>query len=60
VKIWDSGTWESESDPHEGLRRGKLVFTLSGDKMKGRWSLVRMRTDDSKPQWLLTRLSKAR
>lgn len=60
VKIWDSGTWESESDPHEGLRRGKLVFTLSGDKMKGRWSLVRMRTEESKPQWLLTRLSKAR
>jgi bifunctional non-homologous end joining protein LigD len=60
VKIWDAGTWESEGDPHEGLERGKLVFTLNGDKMKGRWSLVRMRTDDSKPQWLLTRLSKSR
>ena len=59
VKIWDRGTWESESDPREGLRRGKLVFTLAGEKMKGRWSLIRMRTDDSKPQWLLTRLTRS-
>lgn len=60
VSQWDIGTWASEGDPHEGLRRGKLVFTLTGDKMKGRWSLIRMRTDDErKPQWLLTRMPKA-
>lgn len=59
VKIWDRGTWHSEGDPHEGLRRGKLVFTLAGGKMKGRWSLIRMRTDDSKPQWLFTRLTRS-
>src|SRR5690606_32647872 len=57
--IWDRGTWEPEGDPHQGLERGKLVFSLAGEKMKGRWSLVRMRTDDDKPQWLLARMKKA-
>jgi bifunctional non-homologous end joining protein LigD len=59
VSRWDHGTWEPEDDPHEGLARGKLVFTLAGEKLKGRWSLIRMRTDDRKPQWLLTRMPKA-
>jgi bifunctional non-homologous end joining protein LigD len=30
VMLWDKGEWEPEGDPHEGLRKGKLNFTLKG------------------------------
>ena len=43
VMLWDRGAWTPEGDPDEGLAAGKLVFTLEGERMKGRWSLVRMR-----------------
>ncbi len=59
VELWDHGTWEPDGDPREGLRSGKLAFTLLGDRLKGRWALVRFRGsrsgDESKPQWLLIR-----
>src|SRR2546423_7667087 len=55
VMLWDNGTYEvSGGDPLEGLRRGKLHFVLHGSKLKGEWTLVRMRRpDETKPQWLL-------
>ncbi|MES2306325.1 MAG: DNA polymerase ligase N-terminal domain-containing protein [Gemmatimonadota bacterium] len=55
VRIYDHGTWEPEGDPHEGLREGKLTFSLHGKKLKGRWVLVRTEASEgrSKPQWLL-------
>src|SRR5678815_3055581 len=39
----------------EMLKRGKLHLTLQGKKLKGDWTLVRMRPreSDDKPQWLL-------
>ncbi len=59
VEIWDHGTWEPDGDPHEGLRNGKLAFTLAGDRLNGRWALVRFRGrqsgDAAKRQWLLIR-----
>jgi len=30
VRIWDSGEYETDSDPAEQVRRGKLVFTFHG------------------------------
>jgi bifunctional non-homologous end joining protein LigD len=54
VSRWDEGTWEPIGDPHEGLAEGKLVFTLQGDRLKGRWALVRIE-EGNKPQWLLMR-----
>ena len=55
VIIWDKGTWEPESDPHEGYRKGNLKFRLHGHKMHGNWVLVRMkgRGDDKQEPWLL-------
>src|SRR5690606_1262610 len=54
VKIWDRGTWEPIGDPEEGLKKGRLTFRLRGRKLKGQWSLVRMRTkDEKKTNWLL-------
>jgi bifunctional non-homologous end joining protein LigD len=56
VIVWDSGTWESDetTDPVAAVADGELHFDLQGDKLKGRFVLVRTRTDDhGKEDWLL-------
>ena len=56
VMVWDTGTYESlGGEPLEGLRDGKIHFALNGKKLRGEWTLVRMRErpGQSKPQWLL-------
>jgi bifunctional non-homologous end joining protein LigD len=53
VVIWDHGVWTPDEDPHEGLARGKLSFTLAGGRLKGRFALVRMKRAEKKPTWLL-------
>ena len=42
VIVWDNGTWAPIGDPHRGLKKGHLEFELDGQKLKGRWHLVRM------------------
>ncbi|TMG57545.1 MAG: DNA ligase [Chloroflexi bacterium] len=51
VMVWDIGTYRLEGDESfdEALRKGRIVFTLNGKKLKGSWTLVR--TGDRK--WLL-------
>src|SRR5438445_6292489 len=41
VMLWDRGTWEPAGDARDMLKRGRLTFTLHGDKLKGKWHLVR-------------------
>lgn len=55
VMIWDRGTWEPENDPHKGLEKGHLSFTLDGKKLHGGWHLVRMqrRGREKRDNWLL-------
>ena len=55
VLIWDRGRWYPEGDPHKGWRRGRLAFTLEGEKLTGRWHLVRMRgrPGEKRDNWLL-------
>jgi bifunctional non-homologous end joining protein LigD len=56
VELWDRGTWEPEGDPHAGLEKGDLKFTLHGEKLKGSWVLVRMKPrpgEEDKQNWLL-------
>ncbi len=54
VLIWDKGTWERYGDVDEGLANGTLKFTLHGERLKGKWALVRMKTKDEKNiNWLL-------
>jgi len=55
VMIWDRGHWLPESDPHRGLVKGHLVFTLEGKKLHGGWHLVRMRrrNGEKRDNWLL-------
>ncbi|MBI3704649.1 MAG: DNA ligase D [Rhizobiales bacterium] len=55
VMIWDRGTWQPEGDPHKGLSKGHLSFTLQGEKLHGGWHLVRMRRrpGEKRDNWLL-------
>jgi len=55
VIVWDHGTWIAEGDPSEGYRDGKLKFELRGEKLRGRWTLVRMHghADERQEPWLL-------
>ena len=58
VLVWDQGTWEplAGHDFDDGLKKGALKFTLHGQKLRGRWTLVRMgghAAKESKPNWLL-------
>jgi bifunctional non-homologous end joining protein LigD len=51
VIVWDRGEWVPLEDPLEGLRKGKLLFDLRGYKLKGRWTLVKIKK--SEKDWLL-------
>jgi bifunctional non-homologous end joining protein LigD len=55
VIVWDRGVWIPTGDPCDGYRRGKLKFELQGEKLRGRWTLVRMRGRGNERQepWLL-------
>ncbi|MCF7769440.1 MAG: DNA ligase D [Achromobacter pulmonis] len=57
VIIWDRGTWTPVGDAAEGYRRGHLKFDLHGEKMRGRWALIRMkgRESEKQPPWLLVK-----
>lgn len=50
VLLWDRGTWMPIGDPRAALEKGHLAFTLEGEKLHGRFNLVRTRGTD---QWLL-------
>ena len=55
VIVWDRGTWSPIGDPHRGLKKGHLEFELHGQKLNGRWHLVRMRAKprEKRENWLL-------
>jgi bifunctional non-homologous end joining protein LigD len=55
VMIWDRGRWNPEGDPHKGLAKGHLTFDLDGEKLHGRWHLVRLRArpKERHDNWLL-------
>src|SRR6187551_1347765 len=51
VTVWDWGTFEHDGPMAKALRKGDLHFDLIGEKLRGRFALVR-RLDDDK-NWLL-------
>jgi bifunctional non-homologous end joining protein LigD len=56
VIVWDWGTWEPSGtdDPAGAIEQGQLHFDLYGEKLAGRFVLVRRDRDGSgKEQWLL-------
>ena len=60
VMVWDRGTYRTfDEDPIRALKDGKIHFVLEGKKLKGEWTLVRMRhAGGTKPQWLLLKSGK--
>lgn len=57
VLLWDRGTWTpAEKDPEEAYKRGALKFALNGEKLHGKWALVRMggkAAGERRENWLL-------
>lgn len=56
VEIWDRGRWEPVSeDTDAALEKGELKFTLHGEKLHGRFVLVRLkpRPKEHGENWLL-------
>src|ERR687889_494611 len=56
VIVWDRGTWTPAhtDDPAAAIAAGELHFDLAGEKLAGRFALIRRnRKDSSKEQWLL-------
>ena len=51
VIVWDTGTYTSEQEISDQFKNGKITFTLFGQKLKGRFLLLR--TSREKNQWLL-------
>jgi len=57
VVVWDEGAYipDGTDDPEESLKAGKINFSLTGKKLKGAFSLVRMRglPKGTGKEWLL-------
>jgi bifunctional non-homologous end joining protein LigD len=56
VMVWDVGTWEPEGNAREMLAKGDLKFSLDGQKLKGSFALIHIksrRPDSKGTEWLL-------
>ncbi|WP_366657663.1 DNA ligase D [Fodinicurvata sp. EGI_FJ10296] len=63
VIVWDRGTWapvartagKSAPKPEAAYKKGHIEFELSGEKLGGRWHLVRMagKPREKRENWLL-------
>jgi bifunctional non-homologous end joining protein LigD len=51
VIVWDRGLWVPMIDFDEGVEKGKLLFELKGYKLRGVWTLVKIKK--SEKDWLL-------
>lgn len=62
VIVWDRGTWTPVFDAAKGFAKGHLEFELKGEKLTGRWHLVRMRgkPKEKRENWLLIKGEDAR
>jgi len=57
VLLWDRGTWQPVGDAKTSLAKGHLKFDLVGEKLRGRWALIRMkpRRGEDDRNWLLVK-----
>ncbi len=54
VMVWDRGKYYVYGEqPLKALRDGRLHLVLDGEKAKGEWALIRIRSNEEKNQWLL-------
>ena len=58
VIVWDTGTYETEEDMSEQFKRGKITFSLFGQKLSGKFKLIKIRSrEEEENQWLLMKLA---
>jgi bifunctional non-homologous end joining protein LigD len=57
VMLWDMGTWVPEGDAAKDYDKGRMHLEIFGQKLHGRWRLVRMQGSDSESDknWLLVK-----
>ena len=54
VIVWDTGSYTTDEELSVQLQNGKIIITLSGQKLKGRYLLIRRKTQKAEDnQWLL-------
>jgi len=55
VMLFDEGYWEPQEEMEKSLKEGSIKMILHGDRLKGEWALVRMKTKSSAEDknWLL-------
>jgi bifunctional non-homologous end joining protein LigD len=56
VIVWDWGTWEPEAetpDPAKALRKGEIKFVIHGERIGGRFTILRTDRDDGRERWLM-------
>jgi bifunctional non-homologous end joining protein LigD len=54
VILWEYATYSpANGDPAEAVAKGEIKFVAHGERMKGRWVLVRMHTKEKRENWLL-------
>src|SRR5256712_549726 len=51
--VWDRGLWRPVGDPREGAKAGKILFELKGFKLKGMWTLVRIKGETGREGLLI-------
>ena len=53
--VWDTGVWAPMGDIETSLKKGTFKFRLAGEKLRGGWTLVRLKKRDgeTKDNWLL-------
>jgi bifunctional non-homologous end joining protein LigD len=59
VIVWDTGTYISDTELSEQFNKGKIIFTLLGQKLKGKFALIKTHFTKGKEgnQWLLIKSS---
>ncbi len=59
VQLWDTGSWTPQHPDmlEADFAKGSVKMTLDGERLKGGWALVRLKSDRGKPSkrnnWLL-------
>jgi bifunctional non-homologous end joining protein LigD len=56
VIVWDWGVFEPEAEtpnPGGAIRKGELKFVLHGERLRGRYTIVRTDSNDGRERWLL-------
>jgi bifunctional non-homologous end joining protein LigD len=51
VEIWDTGSWSPIGDVDDMMQEGALKFEIFGERLHGKWALIRLKNDDK--NWLL-------